>query len=601
MSDRATGGGHASRRGLLAAAGHHRRHHARRSGRRLRTMVRLLALRRRDVRRQRLPVGQRRAQRALRDRGRGSARRRRRAPRRGRAGPRGARRGATTPPPRCSRWGLVVLVPLGARRRARRRADRARACSGRRVLPGRGRARHRPAAGLRGPDPALRRRRSYSAGVLQAHHRFVAAALAPLHVEPRRHRDLPRLRARSPPTPRRRSRGADVARRRARRRHDPRGRGPRRCPSSSPCAAPASGLAPDDRASPHGVASRVRRLAVAGLLAVAGQQLATLVFIRLANDRGGPGTLNVYTYVQAVSLLPYAVLAVPLATAAFPTLAGHAPAGRTCTAGAGNRGRDRAGPLRRARAHRRPAAVDVLRRTWLATLLVRSRWPRDCSSPSPDRSAPSSRCSTPGERAGTGAEALSAIPDALALVAPGIVGLCAIGLLTRASYVRGPRAGRRRRRRRGAGSRRPSCPSSSLDARRRRPATTVRALALGTSVGLVPGAVAARACSSGGAGAARRWPCRRARWRPASPVRRRPAVLGWWLGGLWSRRWAPRRRRQCVVVALAATAALVGVDAARRPVGVTRLRRRPASSTAARRAPLTGVRRPAAGHGSETR
>ena len=78
---------------------------------------------------------------------------------------------------------------------------------------------------------------------------------------------------------------------------------------------------------PDGVGSRVRVLAVSGLLAVAGQQVATLVVIRLANDRGGAGTLNVYTYAQAVTLLPYAVLAVPLATAAFPSLAG-AHAGR---------------------------------------------------------------------------------------------------------------------------------------------------------------------------------------------------------------------------------------------------------------------------------
>ncbi|MDV3221972.1 murein biosynthesis integral membrane protein MurJ, partial [Intrasporangium sp.] len=73
---------------------------------------------------------------------------------------------------------------------------------------------------------------------------------------------------------------------------------------------------------PVGMAGRVRSLAVAGLLAVAGQQLATLVVIRLANDRGGVGTLNVFIYAQAVTLLPYAVLAVPLATAAFPSLAG---------------------------------------------------------------------------------------------------------------------------------------------------------------------------------------------------------------------------------------------------------------------------------------
>jgi putative peptidoglycan lipid II flippase len=76
-----------------------------------------------------------------------------------------------------------------------------------------------------------------------------------------------------------------------------------------------------------GVASHARRLAAAGLAGLVAQQLLVLVTVRLANASGGTGALNVYQYVQAVYLLPYAVLAVPLATAAFPTLSGQVAAG----------------------------------------------------------------------------------------------------------------------------------------------------------------------------------------------------------------------------------------------------------------------------------
>jgi putative peptidoglycan lipid II flippase len=75
-----------------------------------------------------------------------------------------------------------------------------------------------------------------------------------------------------------------------------------------------------------GVARRVRVLAAAGLAGLVAQQCLVLVTARLATSAGGVGTLNVYQYTQAVYLLPYAVLAVPLATASFPVLAGHAAA-----------------------------------------------------------------------------------------------------------------------------------------------------------------------------------------------------------------------------------------------------------------------------------
>lgn len=72
---------------------------------------------------------------------------------------------------------------------------------------------------------------------------------------------------------------------------------------------------------PAGVARRALRLAGAGVAALLAQQLTVLVMVWLANNRGGTGTWPVFQYTQAVYLLPYAVLAVPLATSAFPRLA----------------------------------------------------------------------------------------------------------------------------------------------------------------------------------------------------------------------------------------------------------------------------------------
>jgi putative peptidoglycan lipid II flippase len=78
---------------------------------------------------------------------------------------------------------------------------------------------------------------------------------------------------------------------------------------------------------PPGVGSRARNLAFAGLGGLVAQQFAVLVTTKLANDNGGSGAINLFLYSQAVYFLPYAVLAVPLATAAFPRLAEHAATG----------------------------------------------------------------------------------------------------------------------------------------------------------------------------------------------------------------------------------------------------------------------------------
>jgi putative peptidoglycan lipid II flippase len=75
---------------------------------------------------------------------------------------------------------------------------------------------------------------------------------------------------------------------------------------------------------PVGVAVQSRRLAAAGLATLVAQQLALVVVILLVNRSGSGGALNVYNYAWAVYLLPYAVLAVPIATSAFTALSGHA-------------------------------------------------------------------------------------------------------------------------------------------------------------------------------------------------------------------------------------------------------------------------------------
>ncbi|GGO24654.1 hypothetical protein GCM10010116_49580 [Microbispora rosea subsp. aerata] len=77
---------------------------------------------------------------------------------------------------------------------------------------------------------------------------------------------------------------------------------------------------------PEGVAVQVRRLALAGLSALVAQQAAAAILIPVANHVGG-GALPAYNYAWAIYQVPYAVLAVPIATSAFPALAARAQAG----------------------------------------------------------------------------------------------------------------------------------------------------------------------------------------------------------------------------------------------------------------------------------
>lgn len=74
---------------------------------------------------------------------------------------------------------------------------------------------------------------------------------------------------------------------------------------------------------PGGEAVRARNLAFAGVGALVAQQLSVLAIMGAAYRFGPEQTFPTYWYAQQVYLLPYAVLAFPLATSTFPRLAEH--------------------------------------------------------------------------------------------------------------------------------------------------------------------------------------------------------------------------------------------------------------------------------------
>ncbi len=162
---------------------------------------------------------------------------------------------------------------------------------------------------------------------------------------------------------------------------------------------------------PRGDARRAGSLASAGVVALVAQQTCVLVTIWVSNHRGGNGTLSVYQYIQAVYLLPYAVLAVPIATSAFPTLA-HA-------AGAGV---DGAATLARS-----VRAVVLFTALGSAALVAAAR-PVGTFFSSLDARKGGGR---------TSSAALASLGDGLAAYAVGLVGFGVVALLTRAVYVRG--------------------------------------------------------------------------------------------------------------------------------------------------------------------
>jgi putative peptidoglycan lipid II flippase len=176
---------------------------------------------------------------------------------------------------------------------------------------------------------------------------------------------------------------------------------------------------------PDGAARRARSLAGAGLVALLAQQGAVLATLWVTHHRtDATGAVNVYSYVQAVYLLPYAVLAVPIATSAFPVLA-HTAAAESADSGLlpGT------------------AARDTLARSLRGVLLLVSGAAAVLMSVAQPvgeffRSIDPGARGAAGTR-GAGSEALAALPGALSAYAPGVVGFAVAALLTRALYVRG--------------------------------------------------------------------------------------------------------------------------------------------------------------------
>lgn len=76
---------------------------------------------------------------------------------------------------------------------------------------------------------------------------------------------------------------------------------------------------------PQGVARRAIKLMGAGLGGILAQQVQIIVIMVVANTNGslgddGAGAYPIYTFANAIYMVPYAVFAVPIATAVFPRL-----------------------------------------------------------------------------------------------------------------------------------------------------------------------------------------------------------------------------------------------------------------------------------------
>ncbi len=163
---------------------------------------------------------------------------------------------------------------------------------------------------------------------------------------------------------------------------------------------------------PDGVAARARSLALAGLAGLVAQQALVAVTLWLTGRYGGTGTITVYQYVQAVYLLPYAVLAVPLATAAFPQLSRSASDGD---------------------AH---AYAGTLARTTGLVLLVAAAGAAVLAAAAPAVGGVFAATDA-GRGSGPGATALAGISTTLTAYAPGLVGLALIAHLGRALFAAG--------------------------------------------------------------------------------------------------------------------------------------------------------------------
>ncbi|MEO7423151.1 MAG: lipid II flippase MurJ, partial [Ornithinibacter sp.] len=141
------------------------------------------------------------------------------------------------------------------------------------------------------------------------------------------------------------------------------------------------------------------------------QSAAVSVTLWLAKESGDKGTFPVYQYAQAVYLLPYAVLAVPIATSAFPALAERTGAGQDVT--------------------------HTLARSMRAVLVLTGLSVGVLIAAAPAVGAFFSLLDARRGGGATSTAALAALPGTLTAYAPGLVGFGLTALLTRALYVRG--------------------------------------------------------------------------------------------------------------------------------------------------------------------
>jgi putative peptidoglycan lipid II flippase len=157
---------------------------------------------------------------------------------------------------------------------------------------------------------------------------------------------------------------------------------------------------------PPGIAVTARRLAIAGAVVLGSQDLATAAILRLANDRGANGAVVLFNLAWTVFLLPWAVLAVPVATAAFPTLVAHWQSGA------------------------RPAYAETAATSTRTVVL-------GCAAAAATMAA----CARPASRVvvlgAPGGVAPTELARAIVAFSPGLIGFGLVALLSRVHYARG--------------------------------------------------------------------------------------------------------------------------------------------------------------------
>lgn len=157
---------------------------------------------------------------------------------------------------------------------------------------------------------------------------------------------------------------------------------------------------------PAGAGRQIRKLAFAGAIGLGAQQLAAGVVIVLANQV--VGALIVYELAWTVFMVPWAVLAVPIATSVFPDLTQSAAAGDDDAYAA--------------------SLAAALRGVVIAMLIAAAMLTAAARPVSELMLA-----LVPASEAGAGATDLA---RAISAFAPGLVGYGLIALLTRAAYAR---------------------------------------------------------------------------------------------------------------------------------------------------------------------